>query len=895
MKKSLKINDVRKINFEISLSAIKNPSALDYQKLWADAFKNCAQGISISIPSTGTVLTCNATFARRQGRTIEEISGMPILSMYDPADHPLVTAALQVADSTGSSHFETHMQRKDGSIYPVEIDAVSIHNESGNLLYRVVTQQDMTRQKQDEEKILRLNHLYAALGQINQSIVRVHDRDALFKEICQDAIADGKFRMAWIGLIDTATGLINPVVFAGEDSGYLENIKISINGDPSSQGPTGRAICEGQTTICQNIATDPRMIPWREWALKCGYRSSAAVPIQQKNHVIGAFTVYASKVSDFDLDDETLLTDIGQDISYALDAIETEKEHQKAEEEIQKQTEDLRLINALNEAVNCGADIEGLTELFVRETRKIFSCKDAAVYLFNANQTYLEMRSSTIIFSPELTRKIEGIIGRSIPKVQIPYQKDGFFKRMPIDSGGLIINDPEVIQEWMMEFTNTPSLAPFLRTMVKKNISQIFKLLNIRSTMIIPLVSSGKTIGYLDMSSEKDFTEEDLKRVQNFSQQVTAVIQRKQSDERMQLQLKRINALNEIVRAINASMDIHLALNTLVKKMRQQLNADAAVILLWRDYSQNLELAADDGFISNFNRKVTVKLGHGLSGTIGLERKMLHIPNLTDVKDQYEEYRDWAKREEFVEFIGIPLISKGMLKGVLEIFNRSAIEPDADWIDYLETVGNQAAIAIDNSQLFEDIQHSNMDLLTAYDATIIGWSQAMDLRDKEAVGHTQRVTELALQLAEKVGIDHQEQIHIRRGALLHDIGKLGIPDSILFKPDPLSEEDLKILHQHPQFAWNMLSKIEYLHDALDIPYCHHEKWDGTGYPRGLKGEEIPLSARLFAIVEVWDILQHDRPYRQAWEKEKVIAYIHDQTGKQFDPKLVDIFLKEFVK
>ena len=894
MKKGLKINDTRKVNFEISLSAIKNPSTLDYQKLWADAFKNCAQGISISIPSTGTVLTCNATFARRQGRTIEEISGIPILSMYDPADHSIVNAALQKADRTGSAHFEVHMQRKDGSTYPAQIDAVSVRDEAGNLLYRVVTQQDMTRQKQDEEKILRLNHLYAALGKINQSIVRVHDRDALLKEICQDAIADGKFRMAWIGLIDAATGLVRPIVFAGEESGYLESIKISINDDPSSQGPTGRAICEGHVFICQNIATDPHMYPWRERALKRGYQSSAAVPIQQNDHVIGAFTVYACEANDFDLDDETLLTDIGQDISFALDTIETENEHKKAELEIQKQAEDLRLINALNEAVNRGEDIEEITELFVRETRKIFNCKDAAVYLFNTNQTYLEMRSSTITFSPGLTKKIEEIIGRSIPKVQIPYLEDGFFKRVPINSEGLVINNPAIIQEWMMEFTETPSLSPFLRMMVKKSIPQIFKLLNIRSTMIIPLVSSGKTIGYLDMSSEKDFTEEDLKRVQSFNQRITAVIQRKLAEERVQLQLKRINALNEIVRAINASMDIRLALSILVKKVRQQLDADAAAVLLWRDYSQNLELAADDGFTSNFNRKVTVKLGHSLSGTVGLERKMLHIPNLAEVKDQYG-CENWVKREEFVEFIGIPLISKGMLKGVLEIFNRSVIEPDADWIDYLETAGNQAAIAIDNFQLFEDIQHSNMDLLTAYDATITGWSQAMDLRDKEAVGHTQRVTELALQLAEKVGIDRQEQVHIRRGALLHDIGKLGIPDSILFKPDPLSEEDLKILHQHPQFAWNMLSKIEYLHAALDIPYCHHEKWDGTGYPRGLKGEGIPLSARLFAIVEVWDILQHDRPYRQAWEKEKIIAYIRDQAGKQFEPRLVDIFLKEFVK
>jgi len=170
----------------------------------------------------------------------------------------------------------------------------------------------------------------------------------------------------------------------------------------------------------------------------------------------------------------------------------------------------------------------------------------------------------------------------------------------------------------------------------------------------------------------------------------------------------------------------------------------------------------------------------------------------------------------------------------------------------------------------------------------------MDLRDKEAEGHTQRVTELAMRMAEKLGISREEQIHIRRGALLHDIGKLGISDAILFNPAPLSAEELMILHQHPLFAWRMLSNIDYLRSALDIPYCHHEKWDGTGYPRGLKGEEIPLAARLFTVGEVWDILLHDRPYRAAWDKERVIEYLREQAGIQFDPKLVDIFLKEFV-
>ncbi len=197
-------------------------------------------------------------------------------------------------------------------------------------------------------------------------------------------------------------------------------------------------------------------------------------------------------------------------------------------------------------------------------------------------------------------------------------------------------------------------------------------------------------------------------------------------------------------------------------------------------------------------------------------------------------------------------------------------------------------------KLLEERKHleeAHQKLLNAYDATIDGWSRAMDLRDKETEGHTQRVTQLTVKLATLFGINSSEVIHIRRGAMLHDMGKLGIPDGILLKPDKLTPEEWASMRQHPQLAYDMLSPIEYLHPALDIPYCHHEKWDGTGYPRGLKGEQIPLAARLFAVIDVWDALTSDRPYRPAWEKEKVLAYIQEQSGKHFDPNVVQTFLK----
>ncbi len=190
-----------------------------------------------------------------------------------------------------------------------------------------------------------------------------------------------------------------------------------------------------------------------------------------------------------------------------------------------------------------------------------------------------------------------------------------------------------------------------------------------------------------------------------------------------------------------------------------------------------------------------------------------------------------------------------------------------------------------------NLEQAHEKLLSAYDATIEGWSHAMDLRDKETEGHTLRVTKLSEQLGTIMGVEAEDLVYMRRGALLHDIGKLGVPDSILLKPAKLTDEEWTIMRQHPQYAYDMIQPIEYLRPALDIPLCHHEKWDGSGYPRGLKGEEIPLVARIFAVVDVWDALISDRPYRPAWDKEKALTYIKEQSGKHFDPYVVENFLK----
>jgi putative two-component system response regulator len=193
-----------------------------------------------------------------------------------------------------------------------------------------------------------------------------------------------------------------------------------------------------------------------------------------------------------------------------------------------------------------------------------------------------------------------------------------------------------------------------------------------------------------------------------------------------------------------------------------------------------------------------------------------------------------------------------------------------------------------------DLLQAHHELQDAYEATLKGWVRALDFRDNETGDHSRRVTLLTVELARLMGINEDELVHVRRSALLHDIGKIAVPDSILHKTGPLTEAEWDIMRKHPQIAIEMLEPIEYLRPALAIPFNHHERWDGTGYPRGIKGEEIPLAARIFAVVDVWDALSSDRPYRKAWPYDKIVEHMRQQSGTHFDPKVVELFLQMMV-
>jgi PAS domain S-box-containing protein/putative nucleotidyltransferase with HDIG domain len=406
----------------------------------------------------------------------------------------------------------------------------------------------------------------------------------------------------------------------------------------------------------------------------------------------------------------------------------------------------------------------------------------------------------------------------------------------------------------------------------------------------VPLVAQMEVIGALWLVRKKAITEKEINLLFAIANLAANAIHRVTLFEQTEHQLHRMGSLHQIDVAISSVFNLKKVFDVLLKNTVEQLGIDAASVLLKNQKTGYLEFITGIGFISKTIKKTKISIGEGRAGLAASERKVISVPDLNIIEDSFSQ-NILQNEEHFISHYVAPLIIKGEVIGVLEAFCRKRIETTHEWFNFFEALATQAAIAVDNATLFNSLQKTNKELITAYEATIEGWSIALDMRDKETEGHTQRVTKLSEELGKSIGLLEPDLINIRRGALLHDIGKMGVPDSILLKPDKLTEDEWKIMKMHPSFAYEMLEPIKYLGEAIQIPFCHHEKWDGTGYPRGLKKTNIPIIARIFAITDVWDAITSDRPYRNAWSKEKSIEYMREQSGKQFDPELIPIFLK----
>jgi HD-GYP domain-containing protein (c-di-GMP phosphodiesterase class II) len=374
-------------------------------------------------------------------------------------------------------------------------------------------------------------------------------------------------------------------------------------------------------------------------------------------------------------------------------------------------------------------------------------------------------------------------------------------------------------------------------------------------------------------------------------------IHRSTLHEQTERRVAQLDALRSIEQTINSSMDMRVTFNVILQQAISLLQADALAVLLYNSRTLQLDHAASTGFRSGRIRETSMRIGEGHAGKAALERHFIGVDDIrgdTKVKNGISFLED----EGFLSYHAIPLIVKAEIKGVLEVFHRAPYTPDEEWMANLRALATQTAIAIDNHEMFDGLQRAASNLSLAVDETLESWGKALALRSGGQGQDTRRLTDMTLRLARAAGVNDADSVHLVRGALLHDIGEMAVPEALLNKTGALTDEEWEVVRAHPQVAYDLIYPIRHLRPALDIPYCHHERWDGSGYPRGLKGEAIPLAARVFAVVDVYDALISKRPYRPAWKKAKAQAYIREGSGSQFDPRMVELFfkiLKDFEK
>ena len=815
------------------------------RKRYAQIFENTKDGIA-SVSLEGHFTGSNPAFQEMVGYSKDELMGMSMYAITPKRWHDFESKILseRVLANGFSDLYEKEYTTKNGTNIPVEISAHLSTDAAGkpvgfwafmrNISSRKLTDRVLRQQLKEVSILQDLTTAGADASDIDDLLQRATRilGESLYPENFGIFIFDPKERLLRRHY-SYQTNVKNDALFG---------FQVAIE-----EGIIGRAYRTRTPQRVSDVSQDPDYIKGYNASL-----SEIAVPILIDSRIFGVINAESSIAGRFTEKDEKLLISLANQLAISIAKMQVEQAREQRTREIAALYDTAIATTSITET-------EVLYEKIYDRVRELFPLNTFSLVEY-------EPHDETI--------KIQFVMedGKPLTKwMNTRFEKD--------QSGliGWVIQNQKPFLFHDLQSENLPVKAPSGETPA-------------RSWLGVPLIAKGKVVGGLSVQSfsPNAFDENHRRLLESLAALLAGVINSAHLIERSQGQISRLEALHDIDLVINSSMDLRVTLNILLDQVIEKLQVDAAVVLLHNLKTNMLEYSASRGFHTQSIKNYSLPMGEELSGKDTMERHLIQALNLDDGNSS--AYTNLMDEERFVSYYSVPLIAKGQVKGVLDIFNRSLLNPDQEWFNFLETLGVQAAIAIDNASLLDDLHRSNTELRQAYDTTLEGWSKALDLRDKETEGHTQRVVDVTLQIAKMLGVSDEAQTHIRRGALLHDIGKMGIPDSILLKPGPLSDDEWVIMHMHPVYAYQLLHPIKHLRPALDIPYCHHEHWDGSGYPRGLKGDDIPIAGRIFAVVDVWDALTSDRPYRKAWTAKKAIDYIRSQRGKYFDPEIVDIFL-----
>jgi GAF domain-containing protein len=692
------------------------------------------------------------------------------------------------------------------------------------------------------QRIDQLALLNRIAGAINQTM----SLDELLRVIHRETVAILPSDAFFIALYDSATHELDYRIQIDQGMELTPRRRVL------SGGMSAQVISERKPLLIRNRLTDSRLLFSSEslWGTMRRAVSWLGAPMLIGDAVVGIISVQAYTPNRYDEADEQLLVTIADQVAVAI-------QRARLFEETRQRLSELEAVNEISKALRVAHTSSEMLPLLLDATLKVMRTDcGSAVLTGGESQVRRETaaRGWLADFVPEEKHAPKGIRGHV-----------------------LATGEPYVSAELRMD----PLLSPETRSRIPSGWGGI----------CLPIRTTEQPIGVLlvAVALPRVLQPNEVQLLTTIAEMAGNAIHRATLHEQTERRLSQLNALHTIDTAINASLDLRVTLNILLTQVSSQLAVDAVDVLLLEPVSRSLRCAAGVGFRTRTLSRLSIPFGEGYPGRLVLDRQILHLTAL-DPTSNDPRARQLAG-EGFVTYCAAPLISKGQIKGVLEIFHRTPLEVTSEWLDFLGMLAGQAALAIENATLFDSLQRSNVELELAYDSTIEGWSHALDLRSRETEGHTQRITDMACRVALAVGIDNSLLRDIRRGAMMHDIGMMAIPDHVLLKPGRFSEADAELMRKHPQYGYDLLSSIEYLRGALDIPYYHHEKWNGTGYPRGLKGEEIPLAARIFAIVDVWDALLSERPYRPAWGNDQVMDYLKAQSGIHFDPKILEVFLR----
>ncbi len=678
----------------------------------------------------------------------------------------------------------------------------------------------------------------AAIAEVGRDISSTLQLDTVLERIAMYAKILLKAETSAVYLTEPDKPLLQAVAAIGADSEEIKNDPIEMG-----IGILGNIALRKSGEIVNNTIGDPRTVIVKGTQTEINEHIMGA-SVLSKDNLTGLLVVWRNGVDkEFKVTELGFLSSLAQQVAVAI-------ENARLFELEQHRRQDAEILSQATSALANTFDIDNLFENILDWLKKI-APYDSATIMLNQDGTIklVAKRNIPTQFqigqSFPMTSKWEDVIAGRKPLILEDAQMDPRFEKW---------EGSEYIHGWM-------SIAMF---------------------------TLDKLIGFINLDSQTigAYTDEQATLVQTFANQAATAIENARLFEAERKRRREAENLRLAATAITSSLDPKTVLQTILTAIQQVVPFDSGTMMLLEDTF--VRVVAAQGFDNN---DAIIDRTFPADNELLLAVNQLKKPLILDDVIADTRFEKWAAAADIRTWMGIPLLAHGKIIGYITLDSLKIGTFDQNAAALAQTFALHAAAAIDNIQLFENLQRSNEELFLAYDTTLAGWAKALELRDKETHGHTNRVTDLTMELARFIGISKADLVHLRRGVLLHDIGKMGVPDEILHKEGPLNDKEWIEMRKHPQYAFDLLYPISFLRPSLDIPYSHHEWWDGNGYPQKLKGEEIPLAARIFAVVDVWDALLSDRPYRKAWTKTKAAKYLREQAGTHFDPNIVETFLK----